>query len=365
MPKFGYQFPAIRGVMARRSYYVSMCPMRLIPKIFLFNEDEAALSPEHRAQRTMNVARVPEITRYILANRDDYFFSALTASIDGEVSFESFGDDDDSKIGTLTVGMDAKFIINDGQHRRAAIEAAIKERPELADETISIVFLIDRGLDRCQQMFADLNRYAIRPSSSIGVLYDQRDEMAKITRIVVMKSEFLRDVVELESTSLSPRSQKLFTLSAMYRATGALVSGREESSEELVELANDYWNELENIFPEWSAVRNHKMVSGEVRNVFIHSHGIALHALGKAGSSLLRQKPKDWKAKLKLLKKLDWKRDSLSTWEGRMMVNGRLSKANQHVNLASNLLKSTMGLALTESEQELESQFEENRHAKV
>src|SRR5437870_9539 len=35
---FGYVFPAIRGIQARREYYVSMCPLRLIPKLFLFDE---------------------------------------------------------------------------------------------------------------------------------------------------------------------------------------------------------------------------------------------------------------------------------------------------------------------------------------
>ena len=66
--------------------------------------------------------------------------------------------------------MDARFIINDGQHRRAAIEMALRDRPELADETISVVFFLDPKLERCQQMFADLNRYAVRapprPSAS-------------------------------------------------------------------------------------------------------------------------------------------------------------------------------------------------------
>ena len=39
--------------------------------------------------------------------------------------------------------MTSRFIINDGQHRRAAIEEALKERPELGDETIAVVFFLD------------------------------------------------------------------------------------------------------------------------------------------------------------------------------------------------------------------------------
>src|SRR5207244_2359567 len=52
MPTFEYVFPAIRGIQAGREYYASMCPLRLIPRIFLFDEDE--LKPELRAQRFLN-----------------------------------------------------------------------------------------------------------------------------------------------------------------------------------------------------------------------------------------------------------------------------------------------------------------------
>src|SRR6476660_2696613 len=89
---FEYVFPAIRGIQAGREYYVSMCPLRLIPRIFLFDEDE--LKPDLRAQRILNKQRVPEIARYILHNPKGYTFSALTASVDGKVRFDPFGEDE-------------------------------------------------------------------------------------------------------------------------------------------------------------------------------------------------------------------------------------------------------------------------------
>src|SRR5580704_2922535 len=99
---FGYVFPAIRGIQAGREYYTSMCALRLIPKIFLFDEEE--LSPELRAQRTLNKARVPEMARYLLDNTGDYIFSAITASIDAEVRFEPIGAAGEaSRVGLLRV----------------------------------------------------------------------------------------------------------------------------------------------------------------------------------------------------------------------------------------------------------------------
>src|SRR5262245_29594724 len=151
---FEYVFPAIRGTQAGREYYVSMCPMRLIPKLFLFNEDE--LVPELRAQRTLNKNRVPDIARYILDHPREYVFSAITVSVNAQLRFDAF-DSSDRRVGLLHIPMSAQFIINDGQHRRAAIEVALRENPDLADESIAVVFFLDVGLERCQQMFADLN----------------------------------------------------------------------------------------------------------------------------------------------------------------------------------------------------------------
>jgi DNA sulfur modification protein DndB len=63
-----------------------MCPLKLIPTIFLFDEDE--IPPELRAQRAINRARVPEIARYLVENPQEYVFSSITACVDGEVRFE-------------------------------------------------------------------------------------------------------------------------------------------------------------------------------------------------------------------------------------------------------------------------------------
>lgn len=84
---YSYTFPALRGTQANKEYYVAMCPLKLLPRIFLF--DEVSLPPELRAQRTLNNSRIPDITRYLVENEADYAFSAITASIDGEVKFEA------------------------------------------------------------------------------------------------------------------------------------------------------------------------------------------------------------------------------------------------------------------------------------
>lgn len=358
--EFEYVFPAIRGVQAGREYYVTMWPLRLIPKLFLFDSEE--LPPEMRAQRTLNKARVPEMARYIVDNPDDYIFSALTASVNAEVRFAPLVNEGGiaDRVGTLTIPMDARFVINDGQHRRAAIARALEENPDLSDETIAIVLFIDIGLSRSQQMFADLNRHAIRPPRSIGVLYDHRDPMSEVAKQAVLKSSFYRDLTEMETSNLAARSRKLFTLSAFYTADRALLEGIEENSTEArTALAAEYWGHVAEQFPAWHQVYDGKVSAGEIRKDFIHSHGIVLHALGKVGNTLLRQNasPTTWDRQLKKLQTIDWHRSNSAVWEGRATVGGKVTKGASNVLLTTALIRTVMGLALPPDEQRAEEAF--------
>ncbi|MFP3813828.1 DNA sulfur modification protein DndB, partial [Bacillus sp. SIMBA_005] len=72
----------------------------------------------------------------MLDNPDDYVFSALTASIAVDINFEEYPAS--HNLGTLRVPMDAQILINDGQHRRKAIEQALEERPELGQDNIPV-----------------------------------------------------------------------------------------------------------------------------------------------------------------------------------------------------------------------------------
>lgn len=359
---FEYRFPAIKGVQAEREYYVSMCPLKLISKLFIFDEEE--LVPEIRAQRTLNKSRVPEMATYITQNKESYVFSAITASIDGEAQFLSLSDDDDfDRVGILCVPMNARFIINDGQHRRAAIEAALKSKPEIGEETIAVVFFKDLGLKRCQQMFADLNRYAVKPSASLGLLYDHRDEKAKLSRLIVSNSKTFKNLVEMEKSSLSPRSRKLFTLSALHQANCALIGDADlDSVEELADSCVEYWEEVAKNIPEWSFVRKSQMTSGEVRRDFIHSHAIVLQVLGELGYILQEAHPRSWKQKLKKISEIDWSRSNGAQWEGRAMIGGRVSKARNNVLLTKNVVKQRMSLPLNPEERRLEEAFSRGEH---
>jgi DNA sulfur modification protein DndB len=354
-------FTAIQGVQAGRQYYSVMCPLKVVPRIFVFDEEE--VPAELRAQRTLNKSRIPEIARYIVDNPKDYIFSSITASVDGKVEFVPYGKEGTSRnLGTLKIPMTARFLINDGQHRRAAIEEALKERPELGDETLSVVFLHDAGLKRSQQMFADLNRHAIRPTKSLGVLYDRREPMAELCRQIVDDVTVFRDLTEVEKTTISHRSNKLHTLSAIYQATQTLLgkTKRSKVTQEEAKLAIEFWEEVGLNVPDWQLAVKKSVGCAELRRDYIHAHGIAIQALGGAGAALLAEEPKQWKKRLAALRRINWSRNN-PEWEGRALVNGKVSKALVNVIRTTNFIKQTLGVALTSKERQEESQVKSKK----
>jgi len=356
---FTYQFPAIRGIQAGREYYVTMCPLKLIPKIFLFNENE--IPPKLRAQRKLNRARIPQICNYMVNNPKNYIFSALTASIDGKVHFEPYGDKGpDNKVGTLIVSMTARFIINDGQHRRAAIEEALKKRPELGMDTISVVLFLDEGLKRSQQMFADLNKHAIKPTRSLGILYDNRDPLSQLVISLTDSVPIFKGLTDFEKTTISNRSSTMFTLSSIYQATRDLLKGSDENKDiffDKEKIAVEYWSEVTKNIPEWENVIEKKVSPNELRRDFLHAHGVVLHALGILGNSLILTYPDTWKDQLQKLQQINWSRSNTVLWEGRAMIGGRISKATMNLILTSSLLKQIFGLPLTPEEERAEENY--------
>jgi DNA sulfur modification protein DndB len=212
-------------------------------------------------------------------------------------------------------------------------------------------------------MFADLNRYAVRPTTSLGLLYDHRDEGALVAKSLVQRVPVFTDLTEFEKSSISNRSLKLFTLSGIYNATHTLLAGLELSTvDEKLAMATEFWIEVAKHIQDWQLAKERRVSPAELRRDFIHAHTLALAGLGRAGNSLLASKAKDWQTPLKRLATLDWSRGNGTMWEGRATNAGRLSKKTVNVVLVGNLLKKHVGVKLSATEQELESEFRRTKH---
>lgn len=353
--RFTYNFPAVKGIQAGREYFISMVPLKLLTR--LFPAEEEIVLPEYRAQRRINEIRIPEIKQYILKNRDSYVFSALSASIDGEFRFIPSVHDD---IGVLEVDMEAVFLINDGQHRKAAIEAALQEDRSLENETISIVFFHDDGLARSQQMFTDLNKHAVKTSNSLATLYDTRDEIAVATKNVIDAIPFFARYTDKERDVLGKNSSSLFTLNMIYKANQKILHGPRCSNED-VEFLLSFWKLVASNITEWQEVYDKTLTKKALRENYIVALAITISAFGKLGRCFYDDRKLNLEEYLAKLQKIDWLRSN-KMWVNRAIrENGKVLFSEEAVSLTCSLIKMEIGLPLTKEEKQKEKQFTEKK----
>lgn len=352
--------PAIRGTMGGRQYYSIMLAMAEVPRLFKFNDWEQC-SPELRAQRVLNKSRVPDIAKYILDNDDSYLFASITASCKSELRFSPVAEGSD--IGTLEMELEnLELIINDGQHRSAAIAAAVKENPAIARDRISVLLFPFESLERVQQMFTDLNRYAHKTSKSLDVLYDHRDNLSALTMELSEEVDVFRGMLDKEKITIPLRSPKLFTLATLYDANEELLGdkidkrGTKDYATKL-KLAVEYWTALSLVMPDWRKVKDDQLKAAELRQEKINTHAVVMRALGGVGRAVIDEHPKDWQKRLEPLRDVDWRKSTGGKvnplWDNVCITAGSVVSNRQARVQTLAVLKRMVGLDLAPREQKL------------
>lgn len=321
-----FELPAVKGIQAGRPYYSVMCPLDIVTKLFCYVDNTLPINM--RAQRVLNKQRIPEMKNYILNNRKSYVFSSLTATIDGYLEFTS---KNNSSVGYLKIGMNSRILINDGQHRRAAIEEALKEASDLKYEDISIVIYDDIGLKRSQQIFSDLNRYAVRSTRSLNILFDNRDEFAILLRKCIDEIPIFNGSVETEKSTISNRSKALFTLSGIYNASKDLTLSL-DNEEEIRNTIVSFWIGIsENLIP-WQSAKNHEIPPDIFRKSYVCAHTIMLKALGAVGHYIITNEKAigTWERRLEFLKSINWSKSN-EEFAGVIVVNNKIAASRNNL----------------------------------
>ena len=362
-----YEFPAVKGIQAGRECYTAMVPLKSIPQMFRYPPPSKNLKARDRAQRTITQSRVRTIDWYIRGNLDSYILPSITVVINSDIEFDPLGHSArQNALGLLKFPASAKVNVVDGQHRCAAISDAVGFADELSEESIAVMFFVNRDLKALQQMFADLNRHAAKPTRSIGILFDQRDLFSRIAVAVADRAIAFNGFVDEEKNTLTRTSGKLFALSAIYDATTkyllkSMPIRGEDDEEFAVQLSVEFWNTIDSIIPQWRSVRENLLSAGEVRDDYIHTQSVSMCAIGSVGNYLLRHHPKEWKNNIVKIKGVNWSRTNYELWNGRCLEHNQIKKANANIVLVSNVLKKRIGIKLNSSEKALEDDWERSK----
>ena len=264
-------------------------------------------------------------------------FSAITVSVDRKMKFEPIPpNSSESRVGRVVIPSNATILVNDGQHRCAAMRSAYEQNEDIGRERIPVVIFEDRGLKRSQQMFADLNQNAVKPTKSLALLYDHRDTFARFVKTMVYDVEIFNGRTEMEHTNISNRSKCFFTLNGIADATRRLLDLKSQTksiSAEKQKLAVEYWTRVSRNIPQWNLMMDGKMSPHEIRQTYVHAYTNVLNALGLAGNVLTKRK--DWREKVKGLQEINWSRGG-PAWQNKVVMDGKMLKNRVGIKRAAN-----------------------------
>ncbi len=350
-----YSLPAILGHQGKYDCYLIQCPARLLSRLFLFNETDVPI--ELRRGRSTDPAYIADIVTYVMSNQESYTIAPLIATVDDVVKFEPINNEI-LEIGQIQIPITARMIIHNGQHRREAIQQLLTRDVPIGDDTIPIMLIPDPTLARSANLYAHFNRYQIQPTLSKRVLHDHSD-LARLSRQLIDEVPLFQGRTELEKTTISNRSTALFTISAVYQATEALLDIKREDplGADQVAIAQQFWRQLGATIPEWQKIIDREMTAAYSRKNYVHSHTVTLLAIGLAGQDLIKSHPEDWGERLRVLEKVDWSKGNTKLWEGRAMIRGKMSKSHDSVKLTAIAIKRMFGLELAKQDQALEHQL--------
>jgi DNA sulfur modification protein DndB len=347
---------AMRGVQAGREFYMAMCNMSFIAKHLPYPQNNI---PEDKViQRHINKARIPKIAEYLVKYHDDYVLPPVIASIDGDVEWQPLSaETENMQVGILKIPDSTDLIINDGQHRCAAIQFALQKRPELKFETLGVIFYIDRGVKRARQIFSDLNGHPVRTNQNINATFDSRQYMPLLTKRVIDGSPLLRGRVELFASGCAIGSPRIFTISALTKSHRTLLDGViSQDIEKDASTCARFWTVLEENLPEVDRLSDDEIPARAIKESYFYPYSIALQAIAGVANQLIKEDPANWEDRLAGIRKINWRRNN-SDWEGRALSGGRLTTGGNHPILTRNFIKKKLRLKLTADEKKIEQQL--------
>lgn len=276
------RIPAIKGKIGETIYYIANLSFQQINQLVkrVDSELHTSTSLKEEIQRSLSDNYI-KIKKYILTREDHFFNSLVLAVYDGlpvwtEIRYE-LEEEWYHNVGILHFNGEEKIFPVDGQHRVEGIKAALRENPNIANETISVILIghnnTPEGMEKSRRIFSTLNRYAKPVRLGDIIALDEDDVVAITTRLLLENFPlFTRDRIKSSnSKSIPPSDKKCFTtlmtlydchieLFKYYKFGGEISSGKlkdylrvrpdDETISGFYDFLNGFWTAFKECFIE-------------------------------------------------------------------------------------------------------------------
>ncbi len=217
--------PAIKGQIGNTIYYIANLTFSQIATMVSRVNDElhTANSIKEQIQRSLS-DNYMKIKEYIIKREDHFFDSLVLAVYDGDPQWREIRYEIDGhiypNIGLLELNGEEKIFPVDGQHRVEGIKKALECKPEIADETISVVLIGHKntaeGREHSRRIFSTLNRYVKPVRLGDIIALDEDDTVAIVTRSMLENYPlFMGNRIKATNNKAIPVTDKMAFTSLM------------------------------------------------------------------------------------------------------------------------------------------------------
>ena len=170
--------------------------------------------------------------KIISLNKNSVFFNSLVVAVyEGDPSWYGITnlkpnnkldvgkvpDEVIESIGILRLSGTERLFVLDGQHQLVGIEEALKEKPQLGDDELSVILIAHQadpaGQERSRRLFTTLNKNTKPVSKGEIIALDEDDTMAiTARRLVIENPMFMEDrILNNAANNISPSNSSCLT----------------------------------------------------------------------------------------------------------------------------------------------------------
>ena len=335
--------------------------------------------PSAFTNRPLMPDHVKSIRQYMLDNVENYILPPVTLNVRELPSVHVPSGNMKYRLGWMVIADSVRFFVTDGQHRIAAIKghgtgrgslpSIIDENPQFANDSLAVLVVVEKELQRIHQDFADAAQTKQIPASLLAV-YNTREPLNNVLNKLVSRSPLFRGRVDMTSRSLPKFSQATFLLNqvrqfvkellfsdyALAEATVPKMSmqhiGTTEAQGRFVEEAVALVETLSKHMSPWDKIVELPSSGGpaaqipDFRTKYLNMTATGLVVIGRVAYQIRKNPDIEWRESqyTRLATEIDWSRDA-DMWRGNVVSSeGKISTQRGPVKAAAELVKRKLGL---------------------
>jgi len=277
--EYYFQFPAVYGQQGNTVTLLMNVPARMLERVLSHDNFGHTLE---RSQREINNVRVRKFIRYLTDAAEKgtpFIIPALTGNCESSIKFEPIGN---TTAGIARIPMDAVVKLFDGQHRATGIMEFISNYD--IDLNVPILLTEQLSLDTRKQFFSDINNNASKPSATINMVYDGRNDTAQMMVDILRRHNVFNIITDFENNVVPAKKPYFVSFKAICDATAKFIGeGENRLTSESIEALWQSWVYLTAI----DEIRNGTN-QNEYKKDYIQFHAVMINAFGYAVADLLK-----------------------------------------------------------------------------